>query len=287
MTVTAAEARVLWSLFEPVHAVTYFSAEATQAADDLGLRGFWMGYVAFRAAPLGAVDAPVVTAAFHGFAPRRIARALPDAWTLTTPQSALDARRTAAGRALRRLLPHDAVESAADALFEVAAGADTAGRVLAAANQALPAPADPFERLWQATTALREHRGDGHVAALVAADVSPVEAHLLKVAAGESPEERVRVGRDWTEQEWDEGAGRLRRRGWTGTDGRLTDAGAAARHDVEQRTDDAAAGPWRRAGAQTTAHVTDLLRPLARAVVDAGEVPYPNPIGLAAPPRDA
>ncbi|MFP5220581.1 MAG: SCO6745 family protein [Actinomycetes bacterium] len=276
-------ARRLWELFEPVHAVTYFSAEARQAADGLGFRGFWMGYVAFRSAPLGPVDAPVVTALFHGFAPRRVARALPDAWDIATPDAALTARRSAAGRALRRLLPEASVPEAADALWDAASAADTAGRALAAANAALPAPDDPFERLWQATTTLREHRGDGHVAALVAADVSPVEAHLLKVAGGESPEDALRVGRDWTDDEWADGVERLRRRGWTDGEGQLTAAGAAARREVEERTDEAAAGPWRRLGEERTAAVVDLLRPLARAVVDAGEVPYPNPIGLTPP----
>jgi hypothetical protein len=283
MTHTSADARGLWELFEPLHAVTYFGAESAQAATDLELRGFWMGYVAFRAAPLGAVDAPVVTALFHGFASRRIARALPDAWALTTPQAVLDARRIAAGRTLARLLPSASVAVVADALQQVAADADTAGRALAAANRALPVPADPFERLWQAVTTLREHRGDGHVAALVAADVAPVESHLLKVAAGESPEEQLRHGRGWTNEKWREGADRLRRRGWIDA-AELTDAGRAARQELEQRTDAAATEPWRRAGEQTTARLTELLRPLARAVVDSGEVPYPNPIGLSAPP---
>ena len=46
-------ARQLWTLFEPVHAVTYFSAEARSAFEGAGLRGFWRGYFAGRAAPLG------------------------------------------------------------------------------------------------------------------------------------------------------------------------------------------------------------------------------------------
>src|SRR5947209_4436862 len=96
-----------------------------------------------------------------------------------------------------------------------------------------PARQDPLRRFWQATTVLREHRGDGHVAALVTAGVSPVESHLLKVAAGESPEEQLRLGRAWSEEQWADGARALAARGWTAgaSDGSivLTDAGRAAR----------------------------------------------------------
>jgi len=55
VTVSPAHARRLWRVLEPYHAVTYFAPEAHQAFKDVGLRGFWMGYFAGRAAPLGAV----------------------------------------------------------------------------------------------------------------------------------------------------------------------------------------------------------------------------------------
>jgi hypothetical protein len=64
--------RQMWSLFEPVHAVTYFSPEARSAFAEAGLRGFWRGYFAGRAAPLGEAGPVQVTAAFFSFAaPRR------------------------------------------------------------------------------------------------------------------------------------------------------------------------------------------------------------------------
>ena len=166
-----------------------------------------------------------MTAAFSGFAPRRIEKVLPAAWELVPPDEAVDVRARAAGAALRALLPaEDAAGVAADATEAVAARADCAGRVLAAANAALPGREDPFERLWQATTTLREHRGDGHVAALVAADITPVESHLLKIAAGESPEESLRLGRAWDDERWAAGRRRLLARGWTDEAGALTDA---------------------------------------------------------------
>jgi hypothetical protein len=64
----------MWTLFEPVHAVTYFAPEARSAFEEAGLRGFWRGYFAGRAAPLGPAGAAVVGASFFNFAPAMVAR---------------------------------------------------------------------------------------------------------------------------------------------------------------------------------------------------------------------
>ena len=53
MADAAHTARSMWTLFEPIHAVTYFAPEARAALEEAGLRGFWRGYFAGRAAPLG------------------------------------------------------------------------------------------------------------------------------------------------------------------------------------------------------------------------------------------
>jgi hypothetical protein len=87
---------------------------------------------------------------------------------VTTPTLALEARLLGADAALRERWGEDVADServarAADLAWEAAAAADCAGRALAAANQALPRPSTPCSRWWQATTILREHRGDGHV----------------------------------------------------------------------------------------------------------------------------
>src|SRR3984885_9430591 len=169
--------------FEPVHVVTYFAPEARAAFEEAGLRGFWRGYFAGRAAPLGRVRAEPVTASFFNFAPPMVARALPGVWDLATPDDALAARSAGATAALRRLLGEAAagVTGLADRLMRAADGLDCAGRVLAAANTALPVPGEPLARLWHAATLLREHRGDGHFAALLAADIDGVEALLLRI----------------------------------------------------------------------------------------------------------
>jgi hypothetical protein len=275
--------RQLWQLFEPVHAITYFSPESRAAADALGMRGFWMGYFAQRAAPLGQVGPAVVTACFHGFHPARVARALPEAWTYTTPSAALDARLAGVDATLRRLLPDvgtPAVAEAAALAGRAAAAADTQGRVLAAANQTLPLPDAPHLALWQACTTLREHRGDGHVAALVAHGLDPVRAHLLKAGAGEADGDVLRDGRRWPEEDWRDGAARLHAAGLTDDRGALTAAGRALHERVESATDSAAERPWQVLGERDTARLAELLTPLAAAVLDSGAMPVPNPVGL-------
>ncbi|ALO91729.1 hypothetical protein SHL15_0528 [Streptomyces hygroscopicus subsp. limoneus] len=278
-------ARALWERYEPVHSLVYFAPEARRAAEELGLRGFWMGYFALRAAPLGAVAPAVVTGCFYVFHPDRVTRALPDAWSYTTPAKALTARLEAMDAAMTRLFGADTVGSdafaeAADLAWEAAAGADTAGRVLGAANQALERPAKPTARLWQALTTLREQRGDSHVAVLVGLGLGPVEAMVLKAAAGESDGAFLRETRKWPEDEWAAAVGRLRADGRLTADGTLTPAGAALRAEAETLTDAAAEGPWAALGAERSGRLATLLEPLARTVGDSGLLPAGNPVGL-------
>jgi hypothetical protein len=124
---------------------------------------------------------------------------------------------------------HGADRRGRDLAEEAARAADTAGRVLAAANAALPLPGQPRLRLWQALTTLREHRGDGHNAALVAAGIGPVHAHVLKLASGESEPGVLQRGRSWDEEDWSTATRDLLQLGWLTEDVRLSDAGAAAR----------------------------------------------------------
>src|SRR5712692_11211817 len=85
-------ARDSWKTLEPYHAMIYFAPEARTAFTALGLKGYWMGYFASRSAPMGAVSANLVTATFYNFHPRMVARSIPNAWSLTTPERSLAAR---------------------------------------------------------------------------------------------------------------------------------------------------------------------------------------------------
>src|SRR5689334_13568808 len=310
----AAMARSMWTLFEPIHAVTYFAGEARSAYEQAGLRGFWRGYFAGRAAPLGvagaggtvaaSAGAAVVAASFFNFAPAFVARAIPGVWELITPEEALRVRLAGATEGLGRLLAGQETEAAAagDLLWRAIGELDFSGRVLAAANAALPVvpgedvaatsaslPSLPslassaaagLGRLWQAATLLREHRGDGHFAALAAADIDGCEAVVLRCCLDLRREDMQPV-RGWTDEAWDGAVSRLSARGWVGADGTLTSAGREAHAAVEDATDRAASRPWARLGPEATAEIAAALTPLARAC--AAALPYPSPIGVPAP----
>jgi hypothetical protein len=272
----------MWTLFEPVHAVTYFAPEARSAFAEAGLRGFWRGYFAGRAAPLGPVNAAVVAASFFNFSPAMVARAIPGVWELIAPAEALRVRQAGAVSALRGLLGglESEVTAAADLLGRVAGELDCAGRVLAAANAALPPPQDATERLWQAATVLREHRGDGHFAAVTAAGIGGCELLVLRCGLDMRREDLQPI-RGWTDDQWEDARSRLAARGWIGADGSLTGAGQDAQARVEHATDRAAARPWVRLGQAAAVELAEALTPIARAC--ARVVPYPSPIGVPAP----
>jgi hypothetical protein len=279
-------ARAMWTMFEPVHDVTYFAPEALQAFTEAGLRGFWRGYFAGRAAPLGGARAAVVTATFFNFAPSFVARAIPGVWDLIAPADAIAVREAGATAALRRLLDGREAEAAkaADLLWRAVQDLDFAGRALAAANAELPVSGDPLTRLWQATTLLREHRGDGHWAALAAADIDGCEAIVLRTAKDtDISRDIMQPVRGWTDEQWDAAAGRLTERGLIGEDGVMTAAGRAAHDAVEAATDQAAARPWNRTGSAGLAEVTDVLLPLAQAC--AAALPAVIPVGRVQPTR--
>jgi len=277
---TSQVARRMWTLFEPIHAMTYFAAEARAAYEKAGLRGFWRGYFAGRSAPLGRVSSAPATASFYTFAPQMVSRALPDVWNLITPEQALAVREAGAVSALKRVLGDltDAAGVAADMLSVAAAGVDCSGRVLAAANASLRVPSDPLARLWYAATVLREHRGDGHFASLLAAGVDGCESNVLR-AAFDLPRETIQPLRGWTDHQWDAAAGRLTGRGFIGDDGAPTAAGADLRESIEATTDAAAARPWQ--DQEFAADLADVLFPLARAC--SAELPALNPIGVPMP----
>ena len=274
-------ARRFFDRFEPLHAVTYFAPEARQALDSLGFRGFWMGYFAARSAPLGDVPIPVVAATFYNFAAHRVARALPAAWDYATPQQALQARSHSAVAALRRYgIDDENAYPAAELAAKAVRSAPIDGRPLFAANSALPWPEDPLQKLWHATTLLREHRGDGHVAVLTAAGIGGRDANVLHSAAGGVTGEFIRRSRDYDDGEWRTCCQRLAARGLLDAGGTLTEAGRRLKNDIETSTDQLALTAL---DGLTDAEVELLfstLTPLARTVIAGGDLPASTPMGM-------
>ena len=278
--------REMWKVLETLHATIYFAREAVDRFRQLGLKGYWMGYVASRIAPLGPVSAEVATACFFGFHPRMLHRALPDAWSYITPQDVSAARLAAADAALLRLLGKSILrapemEEAASLARRAAEACTYEGRPLAAAYAALEWPTSPHLVLWQAATLLREHRGDGHSAALLAAGLDGCEANLTLVATGVTPRDSLQPHRGWSDDEWEAARHRLQQRGWLDRAGGLTPLGAEARTEIERRTDFLAAVPWQRLGPVDTARLRQLAGRWSERIARRGGIPFPNPMGLA------
>lgn len=275
-------ARRFFDRFEPVHAVTYFAPEARAALDGLGYRGFWMGYFAARSAPLGMVPRQVVAAIFYNFAPERVAKALPAAWEVAGPDAALRARQESAVAALRRygLEANENVRTAMELASKAARQAPLDARPLFAANLALPWPDDPLAALWHATTLLREHRGDGHVAVLAAAGVSGRESNVLHAAAGGVPREYIARTRDYDDAAWRHHEQRLTERGLLAADGSLTAAGRELKDHIERSTDALSLSALDALDDDEVETLFRALTPITRTVVAGGDVPALTPMGL-------
>ncbi|WP_171108308.1 MULTISPECIES: hypothetical protein [Streptomyces] len=283
--VEPARVRRLWHLLEPLHAVLYYAPEAFEEAAALAYatEERWPSYFPFRAAPLGPVGSRAVASAFYSFAPGMVAEHIDRAWTVASPESVLAARQRAVDRAYRTLFG-DRVDSpdlaeAAALARRAAEAANTAGRPLAAANATLPWPDAPHLQLWHAATILREHRGDGHLAALLIAGLDPAEALVSFAAIGAASVERF-ASRGWSADEWAAARQRLAARGLMDEDGTATEAGRALRHQVEHHTDQLAAAPWNSLGPESTARLAELLGDYWVTVIGSGLLPSETTLGI-------
>lgn len=262
----------MFELVEPIATVT-FSEVPNEAFLALGMRDYWDGYFAGRAAPLGLAPAEVVHAVFYNFADGEVARHIPWVWGKITPQEAIAVRERASATALRQRIGQLAdspdLARAADLATRAALSAPTEGRPLYAGLRALDVPEEPVAKLWHATTLLREHRGDGHNAALLAHGIGGTEAHvLLALSLGMRPQEFGRIHHLPTPQLATVIDG-LRHRGLVNDAGEFTDTGRKTKEHIEALTDDLAAPAY---NALTTDELDELitqLEPIAAAAQEA------------------
>ncbi|MFI9393780.1 hypothetical protein ACIG53_23220 [Streptomyces bauhiniae] len=284
-TVETARVRQLWHLLEPFHALLYFAPEVEEemAALGYGTEDRWPAYFPLRAAPLGEVGAERVTSAFYSFSPRMVARHMKGTWSIAAPREVLAARLRGIDRAYRAILG-DGVEGpglaeAAALARRAAESAGTEGRPLAAANAELPWPEAPHLQLWHAATILREHRGDGHLAALLVAGLDPVESLVSFAAIGAASVERFE-SRGWSREEWAAARERLAVRGLVEPDGTATQEGRALRRRVEEHTDRLAAAPWQSLDRADADRLGDLLGDHWVAVLSSGLLPSESTLGI-------
>ena|SRR5579875_3446236 len=267
-------ARKAHRTLEPVHTLVYFAPEGADIYAELGVKGGMRPYFASRSAALGRTSAEVVIGTFYNFAPWTVRKAVPAVWDVTTPEQVLRARLRVVDTALRRILGDEVVASpemkeAADLASQAAEVIkdDVCGRPLFAAHAALAWPDEPHLRLWHAQTLLREHRGDGHIAALLLARLDGCEALVSYTPLGEGlPLEILRPTRGWSDEEWAAAQQRLRERGLLDADGNHTAAGRTQREQIEGLTDRAAAAPWRHLGTERATRLRDLVRPWSKAI---------------------
>jgi hypothetical protein len=263
----------MFELVEPIGVLPYSADEPTEAMLALGFTNYWDTYFAGRAAPLGLGPAELVDALFYNFAPGEVARHIPKVWRTTTPEAAIAARQQGCVKALWRILG-DRVDSpafarATELLLGAATSAPFQGRPMYAALRALPIPDDVVARFFHAASLLREHRGDGHIAALMSEGVGGLEAHvLLALDVGTAAEKFGRLHHLPPGQLAAVIDG-MRDRNLIGDDGWLTESGRAVRHRVEALTDDLAAKPYEILEPDEVDELIAALEPLAKLLLAA------------------
>jgi hypothetical protein len=269
-------ARRMFELVEPIGLIPYSADEPNEAMFALGFTNYWDTYFAGRAAPLGLAPPEVVDALFYNFAPGEVARHIPKVWRTTTPEAAIAARQLGCAKALRRILGND-VESpafarAADLLLKAATGAPFEGRPMYAALRAISIPDDVVGRLFHAASCLREHRGDGHIAALMIEDVGGIEAHVLFALNMGLPAENFGRIHHLPRAQLAAVIDRMRDRGLIGDDGWLREPGRAVKQRVEALTDDLAAKPYENLEPGELDELIAMLEPLATRLVAAQDL---------------
>ncbi|MFE0193895.1 hypothetical protein [Streptomyces sp. NPDC059008] len=271
--------RACHHVVNPFHSTHYFAPELPAEMARIGIENRSAGYFACRSAAMGAVGPGTVTATFYNFNHDLVAQHVPHVWSVATPETVLAARLRAADATLRRLLGDEAVESpemaeAAKLALRATEGCTRHARPLYAAHADLPVPDAPHLAYWHAATLLREHRGDGHLLALLDAELDGLEALVSHTASGRGMSYRgVMATRGWAEEDWQAAQERLRTRGLLDAEGELTEAGVQLRKDLEVRTDRLDRAPYEHLGAEGVARLTELATGFTTTAMNAGAFP--------------
>jgi hypothetical protein len=274
-------ARRLRDALEPVGTQGFWSALANERLAARGL-DFLSGYVWGRAAPMGEPVGQLVASAFAAFEPTLVVELYARGRGTLPRVELLPLLDTAVAEDLRTILGSDAeaeVRDVASSLRRAVEAVDGTGRPLFTGVRALGWPVDPYAQLWRACDALREHRGDGHIAAYVAAGFDPVDMNVLTELWVGWPLGEYSGTRAWPADRTEASLAKLRGAGLLVGDA-LSETGRRTREEIEDRTE---------ALEQPVVDVigADLERVLARlnawsgALIAAGAFP-PNPLKRAA-----
>ncbi len=262
----------------PMFAVPITAPEAVDRFVAIGFdRDEWAErYFAFRSAQLGRATAETVIATYFNFAPRRIHRYIPRVWEIAEPvavlEALMDSVEAAMGRALAEFADTPELLELAGLLGEAAASAfeHPEGRPLFAGIAGIPWPDAPHAQIWLGMHALREFRGDGHVAVLTANGLTGIEALVLHAGTGLVPPDLLRSSRAWPQDVWDQTVEELRGRALIAADElRLSEIGQMYRGQLETQTDELTMPAYERIGEQGAERILELAPPIVAAVTSA------------------
>jgi helix-turn-helix protein len=235
--------------------------------------------LASRAACLGEVSGAVAGALLAPINPIAVARAVDEAWNVTTPEALLAARLECSVAHLERVIgpEPDGIARANELLLPAATAGATEGHPMYAGLRALGFPGTPLGDLWRACDLVRERRGDSHRNAWVAAGFDPVEINVLTELWRDVPIGSVATNQmGWSQDACEQAVVRLEAAGLVHGDA-LTDAGRAARDDIELATDRQERAKVDALG-DAAGELLEILAPWARVVITSGPRPWENPV---------
>jgi hypothetical protein len=250
-----------------------------QSLQDLGLDAHDVADVNYltRSAAMRTDNPAVVWSAFFNPNPESIYRLVPSSWAITTFDAVLAAQFDALDEPFAKVAASmDAADVRELAVLcrtvTEAANANCEGRPLFAGLASLPLPADDHMMAWHAARLLREHRGDGHVALLVAEGLGRIDALVVHAALLPGFADGLRRSRRWTKDDWAASMTSLRARGWLTDDDEptFTDEGRARREWIETRTNELAAVAFDGIGNDGVDRLIELGRLYTAALETAG-----------------
>ena len=228
-------ARRLRDAAEPIAMYPVWARDVNEALAAHGL-DFLTSYVWGRAAGLGVPSPGVAAAVFAWFEPGLVAALYDAGRAAVARETLLEVRDGVVAAGLGEVLAGEVLEPIATRLLDAVTGLDVVGRPLYAGLLDRPLPADPAGRLHRACELVREHRGDAHAAAAVAAGLGAVEMNVLTELWTGMPLGAYSGSRGWSPEAIGAATVRLEQRGWV-RDGALTGAGREQRRAVEAATD--------------------------------------------------
>ena len=266
-------ARRLRDAVEPMATHPYWARLVNERLTERGLN-FLSGYVWGRAAPMGEPAAPVVAAVFAAFEPGLIASLYEDGRRAIGRDELIRVQEQATVESLRNTLGDADVQRVVAVLQRAVEAADGTGRPMFAGLRSLPTPSEPLAQVWRACQAVREHRGDSHVAVYVSAGFDPVQMNILTELWTGWPLGTFSATRAWPQERTERALADLRASGLLDGD-TLTMQGIEARQAIEERTD-ALEQPLLDAIGADLEQVLDQLNGWGQRVIEAGDFP-PDP----------